>query len=255
MAGNDSDIFAPERWHLPGRGPRYAQLQRHIAAAIRDGLLQAGAQLPPERELAERAGISRVTVRKAIGALVAEGLIEQRRGAGSFVREAEPPPQHSLSLLVSFTENMRARGKIPSSRVLEQGLFVPTPQELMTLGLGTGERVARVRRLRSADGVPMAIETSALPEDILPRPEQVRTSLYEVLRAAGRGPTRANQRISAINLGEAEARLLEMPPGAAVLLIDRTAYLGSGRPIEFTRGLYRPDLFDFVTELRMAEPR
>ena len=250
----DNLIFAPDRWFRSGRGPRYEQLYRHIAAAISTGVLQTEAQLPPERELAELAEVSRVTVRKAVAQLVGEGLLEQRRGAGTFVRPPPPKMEHSLSALLSFTEYMRQRGKTPSSQIMRRGLYLPTPDEQMALGLAAADRVARMERLRSADGVPMALEYSSLPQDILADPERVETSLYDVLRARGNAPTRAVQRITAVNLAAVEAQLLHLPDGTAVLRIDRTAYLPTGRPIEFTRGLYRSDIYDFVAELRL-EPK
>jgi len=247
----DAEFYAQVEWFKTGRGPRYLQFYRHLAAAIAAGKLPAESQLPAERDLAEIADISRVTVRKAVGQLVSDGLIEQRRGAGSFVRGQGQRLEQSLSSLISFTENMQARGRTSSSVVLSHGLFPPTPDEQMTLGLSSGERVSRVQRLRSADDVPMAIERSSLPEDILPDPSRVTKSLYHILRAGGRAPTRAIQRVTAINLGQSDAELLNMPEGAAVLRIDRTAYLATGRPIEFTRGLYRSDIYDFVAELRL----
>lgn len=255
--GHSSDndtIYAASAWLKEGRGPRYLQLYRHLAAAIAAGRIEAESQLPAERDIAELAGVSRVTVRKAVGQLVSDGLVEQRRGAGSFVRAQGPKLEQSLSSLVSFTENMRARGRASSSVVLDRGLYAPTPDELMSLGLSTGERVSRVERLRSADGVPMALERSSLPADILPHPERVETSLYQVLRKSGCAPTRAVQRVTAINLGRQDAQLLNMAEGAAVLRIDRTGYLATGRPIEFTRGLYRSDIYDFVAELRLETP-
>ena len=91
------------------------------------------------------------------------------------------------------------------------------------------------------------VQTCALPI----YPEAVETSLYDILRNAGTAPTRAVQRISAVNLIGPDARLLNLADGAAVLRIDRTAYLPSGRPIEYTRGLYRSDIYDFIAELRL----
>jgi GntR family transcriptional regulator len=111
--------------------------------------------------------------------------------------------------------------------------------------------VTRLDRLRSSDGMPMALELSSLPNDVLPDPALVDSSLYDVLRATGTAPTRGMQRIKAVNLGAEEARLLNLTEGAAVLRIDRTGYLPSGRPIEFTRGLYRSDIYDFIAELRL----
>ena len=224
----DSSIFAPDRWYRSGHGPRYTQLYRHIAAAIGSGVLETDAQLPPERELADLADVSRVTVRKSVAQLVEDGLLEQRRGAGTFVRPPTPKMEHSLSALLSFTEYMRQRGKTSSSQILRRGLYLPTPDEQMALGLAGADRVARVDRLRFADLVPMALEYSSLPQDILSDPERVETSLYDVLRARGNAPTRAVQRITAVNLAAADAQLLHLPDGAAVLRIDRTAYLPSG---------------------------
>jgi GntR family transcriptional regulator len=244
------DLFHPDRWFRANRGPRYVQLYRHLVAIIGSGTLEPEAQLPPERDLAEFADVSRVTVRKAVAQLVAEGLLEQRRGAGTFVRQPPAKMEQSLSALLSFTEYMRARGKTSTSVIIRRGLFLPTPDEQMALGLASGERVARVERIRSADGVSMALEYSSLPPDILPDPDQVQTSLYDVLRATGCAPMRAVQRITAVNIGAEEARLINLHEGAAVLRVDRTAYLPSGRPIEFTRGLYRSDIYDFVAELR-----
>ncbi len=245
-----TSVFHPDAWFRSGRGSRYKQLHRHISAAILSGDLAPDDQLPPERDLAEIAQISRVTVRKAVSLLVADGLIEQRQGAGSFVRSAAPKLKQSLSSLVSFTENMLVRGMTSNSTVLSCGIFAPNPQEILALGLSSQDRVTRINRLRLADDAPMALEHSSLPQDILPDPGKVETSLYAILRGNGCAPTRAIQRVTAINLERREAELLKLPEGSAVLKIERTGYLATGRPIEFSSGLYRSDIYDFVSELR-----
>ncbi len=242
--------FALDAWYRADRGPRYMQLSSHIAGLIRSGALEPGTQLPPERDLGDLAEVSRVTVRQAVAQLVTDGLLEQRRGAGTFVRPQPPKMEQSLSALLSFSEYMRARGMTSSSRILSRGIYLPNPQEQVALGLAGATRVARVERIRSADGVAIALEYSSLPLDILPDPDAVETSLYDVLRAGGMAPTRAVQLINAVNIGAEEARMLNLSEGTAVLRVDRTAYLPSGRPIEFTRGLYRSDIYDFVAELR-----
>lgn len=244
-------LFSPEHWFREGHGPRYEQLYRYLLNAIGEGILQAETQIPPEREMAELARVSRVTVRKAVGQLVDEGLLEQRRGAGTFVRNPKARIDNSRSSLVSFTDYMRQRGKVPTSRILNSGLYAPTPDEQQVLGLMVQGKVARIERLRSADGVPMALEYSSWPPDILPNPQAVEGSLYDHVRALGHVPTHAVQRVSAANLREGEAALLNMAPGQAVLRIDRTGYLATGRPVEFTRGLYRSDIYDFIAELRL----
>ena len=249
----NKDIYSAENWYAQGQGPRYRQLYRHILQAIQRGDLAPDSQLPPERDLATLADVSRVTVRKAVAQLVADGVIDQQRGAGSFVRGTPATARHqqSLSSLVSFSESMAARGKTSTSKVLQRGLFTPSPDEMMALGIAARGRVSRISRLRSANGIPMAIENSSLPEDILPRPDDVTTSLYLVLRRDGCAPIRAIQRVTAINAGAMDAEKLKLPEGAAVLSIERTAFLDNGRPIEFTRGLYRSDIYDFISELRL----
>ncbi|WP_371168974.1 GntR family transcriptional regulator [Aliiroseovarius sp. 2305UL8-7] len=241
----------PSEWFRPGRGPRYLQLHRHIRSAIHTDVLAPDDQLPPERDIADAAQVSRVTVRNAIAELVSDGLIEQRQGAGSFVRSAAPKLEQSLSSLVSFTENMQARGMTSTSETLSSGLFRPTSDEMLTLGLSSNDHVARITRLRSASGTPMALERSSLPADILPNPEKVDVSLYALLRKSGQAPTRAIQRVTAANLNASEAEMFHLSDGAAVLKIERTGYLATGRPIEFTSGLYRSDIYDFVSELRL----
>jgi len=203
--------------------------------------------------LAEITDLSRVTVRKAIQELVREGLVEQRQGSGTFVRERFARMEQSLSQLSSFTEDMAQRGLETVSRWLERGVFVPTDQEAQALDLATGDEVARLYRLRIAGGRPMALERASLPLDILPNPLEVKTSLYQVLGTAGKRPVRALQKISALNLEAREAQLLGVVEGAAGLRIERTSFLDTGRAAELTRSLYRGDAYDFVAELRLRQ--
>lgn len=251
---NDSDyktLLSTEHWFRTGRGPRYQQLHRYLAEVLTSGRIPKDSQLPPERILAEMAEVSRVTVRQAISQLVADGLVEQRRGSGSFVRSQPAKHEQSLTSLVSFSETMQERGRTSESVVLSHGLFSPSPEEVVTLGMAAGARVARIERLRLSDGLPMALEISTLPENILHQPERVEKSLYDVLRRDGRAPVRAIQRVTAINVSQKEAKLLKLNEGAAALKIIRIGYLASGRPIEFTQGVYRSDTYDFVSELRI----
>ncbi len=249
MDQTKGSIFEAQNWYEPGKGPRYKQLIRYVGSAIRTGELAPDTQLPPERLLAELADVSRVTIRKAIGALAAEGLLEQRWGAGTFVRGTAQKLEQSLSSLISFSENIRLRGQTPSSVVLNRGLYMPDRDEFLMLGLTSSSRVARIKRLRFADETPLAIETSTLPADVLPDPTVVQTSLYEVLQERGCAPVRAVQHVSAQNLSAEDAELLRLKPGDAVLNIQRTAMLPQGRIVELTTGLYRSDMYDFVTEL------
>ncbi|OUS37443.1 phage tail protein [Rhodobacterales bacterium 56_14_T64] len=246
-------FLSPSEWLEEATGPRYVRLRTRIETAISTGLLAQSAPLPAEREIASLSGLSRVTVRRAMQDLVDRGIVVQRQGSGSFVSDAPPKVEQSLSRLTSFTEDMDRRGLTSSSEWLGRGIYMPSPEEVMVLALSSGESVARVERLRRANDRPMAIERASLPVDILPNPLLVETSLYKVLEAGGSRPVRALQRISAINLGDEDAELLGVEPGAAGLRIMRTSYLPNRRVVEFTRSIYRGDAYDFVAELRLAD--
>ncbi len=246
------DLFAATGFDDPHAGPLYLQLQRRIAEAIAAGRLRPGASLPPEREIASRSGLSRVTVRKGIAALVAAGQLVQRRGSGTFVAPKLERLEQALSLLTSFTEDMARRGRAVDSQWLQRGLFDPSPEEVMALGLGAEDRVARLERVRRSDGVALAIERAALPQSVLPDPDLVGASLYAALAARGMRPVRAVQRISATNLAARDAELLQVAPGVAGLRIERISYLPGGQVVEFTRSLYRGDAYDFAVELKLA---
>ncbi|MDR7124301.1 GntR family transcriptional regulator [Pseudotabrizicola sp. 4114] len=245
-------MFSPAGFDDAGSGPLYLQLQKRLAEAISSGRLAAGDSLPAERDMASMTGLSRVTVRKAVQALVANGQLVQRRGSGTFVAPKVERLEQALSLLTSFTEDMARRGKSVESVWLSRQIATPSPEEVMALGLGIGDRVARLERVRRSDDVPLAIERASLSTATLPDPALVETSLYAMLESRGLRPVRAVQRISAANLGGRDAELLGVPVGAAGLRIERIGYLPSGRVVEFTRSLYRGDAYDFAVELTLS---
>ncbi|MET3614101.1 GntR family transcriptional regulator [Rhizobium aquaticum] len=233
-------------------GPLYVKLKRMIEEAVSSGRLQHGEALPPERDIADAAAISRVTVRKAIDELVDQGLLVRRHGSGTFVVKPVPRMQQPLTRLTSFSEDMRRRGLLPGSRWLDRGLYHPTPEETMMLGLSGTAMVARITRLRTADDMAVALERTSLPDDILPEPDVVENSLYQVLSQRDIRPVRANQRISAVLLKDEETQLLGVPPGSAALRVQRIAYLSTGRVMEVSTALYRNDAYDLVAELTIG---
>jgi GntR family transcriptional regulator len=143
---------------------------------------------------------------------------------------------------------LHQRGFVPSSRWLSRGFTPAAPDEQLSLELKSGERVARLERLRLADSVVMAYEVSVLPQSILPDPEAVEASLYTHL--GERAPVRALQHIRALNADAKLAGLLEVAVGAAVLFITRVGYLASGKAVELTHSYCRSDYYDFVAEMR-----
>ena len=253
MSNTSSGFFGDGPVVLPQGGPLYLQLKRWIENAVRRGDINPGDALPSERDLASKVDVSRVTVRKAVLQLVQEGVLVQKHGSGTFVAPRTQRVEQSLSQLTSFTEDMARRGMDVRAEWLDRGLYLPSPEETVSLGLSAGELVARIARLRLTGDTPLAIERASLSISVLPDPEAVSDSLYRHLDLSGNRPVRALQRIRAANLGEADARRLQVPVGSAGLHIERLSYLASGRVVEFTRSVYRGDTYDFVAELRIGD--
>ena len=236
--------FKPD---LRSTTPLYVQLSQRLAQNIRDGRFLPHEALPSERVLSDGLSLSRVTARKAIERLVEQGLIVRKRGSGNYIA---PQLEQPLSRLTSFSEELRQRGFEPGSRWLTRACTAAAPDEQLSLGLSPGARVARLERLRLADGTVMAYEISVLPEPVLPEPQRVQTSLYEHLGALGKAPARALQHIRAMNADARRAELLGVPPGHALLFITRVGYLDNGAPVELTLSYCRSDYYGFVSEMR-----
>lgn len=230
-----------------GASPLYLQIVERVTAAIGHGRFRDGEALPPERTLSERLEVSRTTVRKALDELILRGLVTSRHGSGNFVASRLEQP---LARLSSFSEDMRVRGRKPGFLWVERGVFVPSPEEVIALALGSGERVSRFVRVRLADDEPLAIERAAIPARDLPQPEAVATSLYAALRDRGLEPVRALQHLRAAAVGATDAVHLGIPIGSPVMATVRYGYLADARPVEFTRSVYRGDRYDFVAEMR-----
>jgi len=230
-----------------GPAPLYRQLADRIAAAIAAQQLPQGQALPAERALCERLGLSRTTVRKAVEALAARGLVAARHGSGTFVAARLDQP---LARLSSFTDDMRARGRFAGSRVVDRGVRFPSPDEAVALALTGGEQVTFLVRVRLADGEPLALEHATVPERVLPDPAAVGESLYAALQARGVAPVRALQRLRAAMASARDAAHLGIASGSAVMATVRHGYLADGTPVEFTRSTYRGDRYDFIAEMR-----
>lgn len=231
---------------LEGKGPLYRRLQEALRRAIENSVIGPQDALPPERELASDLAISRITVRKALDGLVADGLLTRRQGAGTFVSGRV---EKQFAKLTSFSEDMAARGRTPRSEWLLRSSGHVTPEEALTLNLSPGAPVYRFHRIRFADDLPMALEYSTIPGFGLATIEAVHDSLYVALNEAGNRPTRALQRLRAVSLDAECARLLGLDTGAPALYIERRGFLDDGRVIEATRSWYRGDAYDFVAEL------
>ncbi|GAA4478196.1 GntR family transcriptional regulator [Gluconacetobacter asukensis] len=247
MGHADDGMFRGLAPDPDSRQPLYLQLEAGLSRLIRSGALCQGDAVPPERELADMTGVSRVTVRKALERLVETGRLIQRPGAGTFVSGRIEQP---LTALLGFSEDMRARGRMPGSVWLERGVAQASPDEAMALGVAPGTALSRLKRIRTADGEPMAIETAIVARDDLPAPEAVSESFYAALKARDLYPVRALQRIRAGLVDAREAELLGLARPSPILRIERRSFLADGRLLEVTFSAYRADLYDFVVELR-----
>jgi GntR family transcriptional regulator len=231
-------------------GPLYLRLQAAMRDAIHAKALPPEHALPPERDLAKELNVSRITVRKALDGLEREGLLVRRRGAGTFVANRL---EKSFAQLTSFSEDMRARGRKPASQWLSRANGTVTPAEAMALGVSPGTEVYRFHRLRYADDIVVALETSIVPTWCLPSAEAVAESLYDALARSGFRPVRALQRLRGIAFTPDQAEKLGVQPGDPGLYIERRGFSADGRSCELTRSYYRGDAYDVVAEL--IDPR
>jgi GntR family transcriptional regulator len=235
---------------LSRRSPKGEQL-RSIMEDLIDAA-QPGDPLPSERELAERYDVARMTVRAEITRLAAEGMVERIQGRGTFVAEGRVAQAATLS---SFTEDMRARGLNPGSRVLDQGVVAADDLVAVALGIEPGAEVVRVRRVRSADGEPMALEEAFLPAArfaSLAADDLEGASLFEVLetRFGARFPV-ADQRVVAVEIVGEDANLLRVAPGRAGLKFHTILIDEDERPLAYAWSLFRGDRY----EIRLRQER
>ena len=227
--------------------PLYLQLANMLSDGIAGGEWRANQALPSERVLSDMVAVSRVTARKAIDMLCERGMLTRKRGSGTYIT---PKLEQPLSRLTSFSEELRQRGFTAGSRWLQRDIGAAAPLELLSLGLSPHMPVARLRRLRTADDVVMAIETTTIPLQYMPDPQQVNDSLYGYLEARGTIPMRALQHIRAVNASAEQARLAQIKEGEAMLHITRVSYLDNGAAVELTHSYCRSDYYEFVAESR-----
>lgn len=229
------------------RTPKYVQLAQHLY----DTLISVGQPhelLPTERDLQQAHGVSRDTVRRAIALLSQKQLVYNVQGSGTYIA-AQNSTVKSPSL-VSFTEDIEARGMTPATTTLSCHM-VPAPAAAQRdLGLEADSKVIKIVRLRWANGAPIALETAHFIPEAFSRVEpEFSTSLDSQLASSGYRIERATQRISATNLTAAEAEQLALPQGAAALVVERVGFTRAGQAIETTRALYRADRYDFELDL------
>ena len=236
--------------------PIHAQITAQLGASIRNGTLQPGTRLPAERDLAEALGVSRMTVRQALGALERDGLVRRAvgRAGGTFVQE--PKVERHPASTAGLSAELRRQGLAAGTEVVSAEVVPARPRTASALGLEPDEPVVVVVRVRLAAGKPLALERSSLPARLYPGIETLDLggSLYELMGDAfGRRPKRVVERLETVAARAADARALGVRPGAPLLLVERVGYGDDGTPLEFARDRFRGDRTRIVVESTEVE--
>ncbi|WP_328828360.1 GntR family transcriptional regulator [Nocardioides acrostichi] len=229
---------------LDRRALKHVQVREYVRGLVSGAA--PGSPAPSERELVQQFGVARMTVRQAMDALVADGLLERIPGRGTFVAR----PKRSASRITGYTEEMTRRGMLAESQTLLARREHAGPGVARALGLTEGDSVIHWRRLRRADGVPMCIEDAYLNEILLPGFLQggMPTSLYDLLTSRGLRPTWVEDSVSADRATAEEASLLEIEPQGIVMRHSRRA-LAREKIVEVSRGVFRADRFTLWVQL------
>ena len=233
------------------RSPLYDRVESVLAASIADGSLPPETQLPPEEGLIERFKVSRTTVRRAIQNLIERGLVEIRRGKGTFV--TQPKITQELTELTGFVEDMRVLGRNPTARLLDKRILAADETVAHHLSLARGTQVVRLRRVRLADGVAMSFDETYLPRDIgekVAENDLEAEPVFTLLEDKYDTPlVEAEYKLEAAAADPLAAEALQVPTGSPIFLIERTCYTTGNRPVDYEKLHYRGDLIRFVTRL------
>lgn len=221
--------------------PAYQRIQVSIRDRIDSGELKPGDAVTSERELAKIHSVSLMTARHALAGLEREGMVERRRGAGTFVA----PPRIHFNKLMSYTEQMSSRGLAPNSKIVTVKIIEDEEEIAARLNLPGGSRMVKVERVRHTSEEPFALETCYLPADEFPglvKAPLGRSSLFGTLeREYGVEITYADEEVDATAADARVAQLLEVPRGSSVLRIRQVIHAANGKAIVYVIGFYRSE--------------
>jgi len=231
--------------------PLYAQVESILAFGIADGTFPAGSRLPNEDELVQRYAVSRTTIRQTIQNLVRRGLVEIRRGKGTFVLQSKI--MQELTELSGFVEDMQSLGRQASSRLLDKQVVPAGETVARQLAIPAGTLVVRIQRVRLADNAPLSFDETYLPREIGERilENDLETEpIFSLLEQKYETPlVEAEYRLEAISADATVAKALGVSAGSPIFLIERTSYTVEHQPIDYEKLYYRGDQIRFVTRL------
>jgi GntR family transcriptional regulator len=235
--------------------PIYIQIADSLLERISTGELAPNERLPSERELSETLNVSRMTLRAALRVLDNKGLLMRRPGDGTYI--AQPKIERQAGKLVPFTEGMRLRGYQTAAKIitLEQQLAKVSVADRLEIAVSAP--IYNIQRLRFINRVPVMLEKFFVQVSRFPNLDTYdleARSFYEIAETEyGISIYQAQQSLEAVSATEFEAELLEVPPGAPMMLERRQAFDQDNYPVEYGQDLYRGDRFRFITEMAPKE--
>lgn len=234
--------------------PLYAQVAEQIVAGIRDSGLRAGDRVQSEPELVRTYGISRFTAGRALEHLERAGVVRREQGRGTFVQS--PRLLQRRPELGGFSDSVRRSGRDPTHRLLAFEPVAATASDPLRAWFPAGTELVGIVRLRLVDGEPVGLHRVLVARDDLARAgldagtfADAHASLYGLLDAAGVHVAEGEEHLQAVEAAEAEAELLQVPPGTALMRVLRVSWDAAGRPIEATDARYVGDRFDYSVAL------
>lgn len=231
--------------------PKYIQLVETLRKDILSAKLHAGDKLLSENELKRKYNVSSTTVRKCIDILRHEGLITRVQGIGTFINKPHVI-ERSLEKVLSFTKNMEQVGLKPSTIVLEKRVVAAADKYRDKLNAGPGDKLLRLKRLRSGDDIPMLLETRFINLKYCPdiHEKELTGSLYMVYQDSyDIKVSKAKQNLKIVYLNEKEAKLLHCKVGDPAFLVTGVTFSDRNEPIEYEESLYRGDEYEFFVEV------
>ena len=234
-----------ERLDMSSNVPLYQQLFMGLQSSISSGEFAPGARIPTELELSEKYGVSRITVRKAITELVRAGFLIKHQGKGTFVVEKSRPEKNIR--MNNFSSMCRAEGKAPGAQFLSMEIAMPNEKERAFFGEAGLKSVFHLRRLRTADSVPVALENVSVPTaySFLLEADLTR-SLFEIMMENDRIPDHSQREISICSANDEEHRLLNVPLHSPLLLVDEKLFGEGGRPIYLAHNIICSESFHLM---------
>jgi GntR family transcriptional regulator len=236
---------------MPARPSRIDEVRDGLLSDLLSGATPVGTKLPNEQNLATRFGVSRATVREAVGGLVESGYLLRRHGSGTFVT-SPPGRQHALDTTLSYTQMIRQAGMTAGLRLLGTVVRPADAEEARDLGLDDGAAVRVLERLRTADGRPVIYSIDMVAAHWLDRvaDEDLATGLYEVLDAVGAHVRTASAVLLPVVADRRLAELLEVRRGTALQRIDEVDYTADARPIMRSTEWHVPGIFELRVHRR-----